>query len=289
MTVRSYEAFPTLFRLVLLVVSSFLLFVPSTSARHARSLLASRDTGQAPSLTDNLEPAAADPHNSITCLGTSYNLQLPSSSGFDANEVSMQSLCAKTQYNGGKSYQHVGGWCDWTSYGSTVVFDLSAAAQINPFYATPRIMLGCLNRCFCNYGQPPNPTLQPKATPDAGSWESDQTYEVQADVTDDFDVAWTEQMKPLDAQSEVDIPTISHKGKQGSSLVSVAQVQTLSQLELKAEPFTKARFTYLSMNADNKIECSGPPPLWPLPYPYSRWDFDSLQELCSVSFFGGNG
>ena len=288
------KTFPALFQLASLVILSLSILTSSASARHAKPLLATRtarekavvrDVSQA---TDNFDPAQADPHYNISCLGTSYDLQLPSSPGFDPNEVTMQRLCAKPQFNGGKPYQHLGGWCNWYPTRSKVVFDLSAAAQIHPFYANPRILLGCFNRCFCNFGLPPNTTSQPKAAPYMESWESDQTYEVQADVTDNFDAGWTFQMKPLDSDNQVDVPTISHKGRQGSSLVSVAEVATFGQVERMEDRWADPRIAYVSMDADNEIECHGVIPLWPFPPPYTRFDFSTLQELCSVSFFGGN-
>lgn len=240
------------------------------------------------SQTDNLDPANADPTNNITCVGDRYDLDLPISAGLNPNTVSMQQLCAKTQFGGGPPGQHVGGWCQWGRYSNQVVFDLSAAAQINPVLANPRIMLGCSYRCFCNYNLGPN-AAQPKAVPNTNVWESDQTYELQVEIVDDFDVAWATNLGSAEPGSTVDAPQISHKGTAGASDVQVFELQTLSQLGYTEDKFdTHPRFTYSSINAENEIECHGTLPRFPFPSPYRVSDFSTLQELCAVQFSGGN-
>ena len=47
---------------------------------------------------ENFDPAEADPTGNITCLGDSYDLELPTQAHWNPNTVSMQSLCAKTHY-----------------------------------------------------------------------------------------------------------------------------------------------------------------------------------------------
>lgn len=249
---------------------------------------ANADDASLSSQTDNLIPANADPTNNITCVGDKYDLDLPISAGFNPNTVSMQQLCAKTQFGGGPPGQHVGGWCQWGRYSNQVVFDLSAAAQINPVLANPRIMLGCSYRCFCNYNLGPN-AAQPRAVPNTNVWESDQTYELQVEIVDDFDVGWTTNLGSAEPGSTVDAPQISHKGTAGTSDVQVYEVQTLSQLAYTEDKFnTHPRFTYSSMNAENEIECHGTLPRFPFPSPYRVSDFSTLQELCAVQFSGGN-
>lgn len=240
------------------------------------------------SQTDNLSPANADPTLNISCIGDRYDSELPISAGFNPNEVSMQQLCAKTEFNGGQPGQHIGGWCNWSRHHSQVVFDLGVAAEINPVLANPRVMLACSYRCFCNYGLGAYP-VQPKTAPYANTWESNQTYELQVDVIDDFDVVWTSNMGKTDPSSEVDVPQISHAGTLGQTFVQVAEVQTMSQLAFSADRLgTEPRFTYTSMNPDNEIECHGVLPRFPLPSPYRNSDFSILQELCAVQFSGGN-
>ena len=53
-----------------------------------------------------------DPRRNITCLGSSYDLQLPvRPDGVDPDHFTMQELCAKTIYGGAPAGQHLGGWC----------------------------------------------------------------------------------------------------------------------------------------------------------------------------------
>jgi len=131
-----------------------------------------------------------DPRRNITCLGSSYDLQLPiRSDGTNPNEYTMQQLCAKTIYGGAPPGQHLGGWCskglpyvekdfdsiipvsptedfdDNDHLTSTIPqgisFDDSAAAQAASDGWDLRFLLGCFNRCFCNYGVE-DLTIQPK-------------------------------------------------------------------------------------------------------------------------------
>lgn len=51
-----------------------------------------------------------DPRRNITCLRSSYDLELSvRSDGLDPNQFTMQQLCAKTIYGGDPSGQHLGG------------------------------------------------------------------------------------------------------------------------------------------------------------------------------------
>lgn len=53
-----------------------------------------------------------DPGRNITCLGSSYDLQLPiRPDGVDLNELIMQQLCAKPVYGGASIENALGGWC----------------------------------------------------------------------------------------------------------------------------------------------------------------------------------
>ena len=149
-------------------------------------------------------------------------------------------------------------------------------------------MLGCSYRCFCNYNTEPN-AVQPKAVPNTNVWGSDQTYELQVEMVDDFDVAWTTNLGLAEPGSEVDAPQVSHKGTAGASDVSVYEVQTMIQLAYTEEKWnTYPRYTYSSMNAENEIECHGVLPRFPFPSSYRVSDFSTLQELCAVQFSGGN-
>ena len=109
---------------------------------------------------ENFDPAEADPTGNITCLGDSYDLELPTHAHWNPNTVSMQSLCAKTQYGGGPPGQNIASWCETPprirgypgySDSGTIAFDASPGAQANAQLQNPRVMLGCLYSCFCNY------------------------------------------------------------------------------------------------------------------------------------------
>ncbi|KAF6234114.1 hypothetical protein HO173_007533 [Letharia columbiana] len=227
------------------------------------------DASLSSSQTDNLDPANADPTNNITCVGDKYDLDLPISAGFNPNTVSMQQLCAKTQFGGGPPGQHVGGW-------------MPMGPLFQPSGFRPK--RGRTNQS--GSGEPPH---HPRAVPNTNVWESDQTYELQVEIVDDFDVAWTTNLGSAEPGSTVDAPQISHKGTAGTSDVQVYELQTLSQLAYTEDKFnTHPRFTYSSMNAENEIECHGTLPRFPFPSPYRVSDFSTLQELCAVQFSGGN-
>ncbi|KAL8692232.1 MAG: hypothetical protein Q9218_002708 [Villophora microphyllina] len=104
---------------------------------------------QVSSAVDNIDPAQADPRGQITCLGDSYPLKLPMIGDFDPNRLTMQQICAKTQYHGGPPGQHIGGYCA-VEHPSTpvrrVVFGISANSQVNPVLSNARTMLGWLYR-----------------------------------------------------------------------------------------------------------------------------------------------
>lgn len=241
------------------------------------------------SQNDNIDPANADPRYNITCVGE-YDKALPLDAGFSPVYplgIPMQKLCAKTQFNGGLPGQHVGGWCQRTSHHGEVVFDLGIGAQINPVVANPRVMLACSYRCFCNYGLTFN-HVQPRYGDYAEEWESDQTYELQLDVVDDYDVPWTENFGELPGNNQVEVPKVSHKGTAGKTPVTVAEVQTESQQVYELDPWgTEPHRTYVSMDVDNNIDCHGRLPRFPLPSPYRTSDFSTLQQLCAVQFSGG--
>lgn len=127
-----------------------------------------------------------DPRRNITCLGSSYDLRLPPGvNGTDPNELTMQQLCAKTIYGGAPAGRHLGGWCsrglqtkdekdaddsddeemttNFENFSDLtgVSFDMSDNSHVDEVLIDPRFLLGCFNRCFCNYGVT-DLTTQPK-------------------------------------------------------------------------------------------------------------------------------
>lgn len=241
-------------------------------------------TSEQPSAVDSgirlFDPALADPTGNITCLGDRYALGLPVVDGFNPNEVSMQKLCAKPQYNGGLPGEHLGGWCLQTTPApmltGQVVFDTSAGARVNAVLQNPRTMLGCYYRCFCNWNVQ-NTAIQPVVYAHGGGARlgvngaplrvrSRDTYEVKVDVIDDFNV-----------------PPISHQGIHGAELVETAQFFNLIQT-VGHHPSSVT----ISEDAHNDIICRGDLPLWEFPGPYDLHNFDDIQNLCASRLSGGN-
>ena len=54
-----------------------------------------------------------------------------------------------------------------------------------------------------------------KQFPNTNVWESDQTYELQVEIVDEFDVAWTTNLGLAEPGSTVDAPQMMHKGTAG--------------------------------------------------------------------------
>jgi len=241
------------------------------------------------------------PRRNITCLGSSYDLQLPiRSDGFNPNELTMQQLCAKTVYGGAPLGQNLGGWCskglryseqgfsdqvpvyheyDNRDYATStdpqgVSFDL---ATEYPEGWDPRSHLGCFNRCFCNYGIE-DLTIQPKrdvpSAADVTEHESYETGELMLDVDDDISTLGGLHDGRL---GDVDVDTVwLHE------MVEPSSEDGLAILKDNVDPPWR-----LSMDAGNYITCEGELPGFPLPEPYLNSNFESPQELCAVQFSGG--
>ena len=232
-----------------------------------------------PPYFENFDPAEADPKANITCIGDSYDLELPTQAHFNPNAVSMQKLCAKPQYGGGPPGQHVGGWCAFRPYPLTIfhsrfegsiAFDLSPSAQVNIQLATPRVLLGCYYRCFCNYGLH-DTSVQPITTKTNHNTMSHATYQVKIDVVDDFVT-----------------PKAQHMGTLGSVDVRNTFVSMLNQVEAQLEQAQYLASLRVSIDPENYITCRGNLPTFSVPAPYQTSDFSSLQELCAVQMSGGN-
>ena len=228
-----------------------------------------------PPPVDNTNPAIADPQGNLTCLGDHYAIGLPVQEDFDPNQSTMQQLCAKTQYNGGPPGQHVGAWCSSVfssyhrAYQRRVVFDSSPSAQINAELANPRILLGCLLRCYCTPGTTAS-SIQPVDTDRDLTRHyqlSSVTYEIKVDVVDDFDV-----------------PREQHMGTLGNAWVASLPVRTRSQQG--NAPSLGQILT--SMDPENSVYCRGALPTFPLYPPFQTSDFANLQELCTTMYDGGH-
>ena len=243
-----------------------------------------------PVAAENFDPAEADPNGNITCLGDSYDLELPLQAHWNPNTVSMQSLCAKTQYGGGPPGQNIAGWCEKPARRrstlppdpGTIAFDASPGAQANAQLQNPRVMLGCLYRCFCSNGVEElslqGLSLQPKTYRSTDilrrEVDSELAYQVKIDVVDDFFVPQEQHMGP---PQQLDHPD-----------VLVATVLRQTQVQLQAGNPTELDIIFVSLDPDNNITCIGDLPTFNLPAPYQNSYFGSLQELCAVYGSGGN-
>lgn len=281
-------------------------FLHSTPSKLALGLLVT----QSPSLFAQLLPPEAD----ITCLGEQYDLTLPSEGDFDPNRSTMQQLCADPQLGGGLPGQHLGGRCryDGQNMSNTrVVFDNDETSSVSQVLYSPRLMAACIYRCFCNFGVT-NTALQPKITPyltapfPRTEWAGDQTYSVEIEELTDFDPTWLDESGGL-FKVDVSTPRLPtdppggpnikglvvmpgyhwHRSYNPSPLAVVEIVAVTDQRDY-ARYGEELAFTYLSMDPANNIECPGDLPPFPLIHPYQTSDFRSLQEMCAVTFSGGN-
>ena len=229
------------------------------------------------------------------------------SDGVDPNRFTMQQLCAKTIYGGASAGQHLGGWCSrglWVEDGEPgqdsdpdsdpdsmtenpdsvfewewtgVSFDMSAASQANKEGADPRFLLGCFNRCFCNF-EVEDLTIQPKrsvpSNADVHLKQSGGTGEIKLDVEDD--VTTTESV---------------HTGRMADAMVDSVRLNELiepnSELTTAYMPEFHDPPWDLSLDAGNYITCEGDLPSFPLPQPYLVSDFQNSTQLCAVQWSGG--
>ena len=234
-----------------------------------------------PPETENFDPAEADPASNITCVGSSYDLDLPviqdSRLGlFNPNEVSVHKLCAKPQFGGGAPGQHVGGFCSVApsaQNGRTgdIAFDRTIEARTSLALYNPRVLLGCFYRCFCNQGVTDR-SVQPRSNSElvrTVQLRSLRTYEIDIDIENDFNAPYN--MK---------------YGTQGNNEVDALVIFTLGQVG-QALGHAGVTSKAVSLNQGNKIDCRGDFPTFVLPDPYQLADFENLQQLCAVQLSGG--
>ena len=230
-----------------------------------------------PPVTENFDPEDANPEANITCLGDSYDLDLPVVGDFNPNQVSVHKLCANPQFNGGEPGQHLGGYCILLPHAGTgttgeVAFDSSNGAQINTELFNPRTVLGCFSRCFCNY-EVADVSVEPKANHDLFQTYqqlSQRTYELQLDIEDDFTV-----------------PRAKENGKLGNTAVDSVQIQSHSQIGVALMYAGTLSTETLSLDIGNKIECRSDLPTFLLPDPFQTADFANLQQMCATPLSGG--
>ena len=159
---------------------------------------------------------------------------------------------------------------EWTG----VSFDISEAAHAY-WPRDSRVMLGCVNRCFCNVGVD-DLTLQPKrgvpSRADVKMIKSEDTYELKLDVTGDWD-------------------TWNYEGLQGDTLAeavpSLEMIEPNKQFGYALLPIHLASATTLSLDRGNYITCQGNLPAFPLPEPYLVSEFQNPTQLYAVEWSGG--
>lgn len=234
-----------------------------------------------------------DPRRNITCLGKHYDLQLPlRRDGHDPNELTMQQLCAKTEYGGAPNGSHFGEWCsrglqsiskddppepepdleDVLDDGRTrdfndetgVSFDHSPYGGADLELGDPRFLLGFFNRCFCNYGVT-DLTIQPKrdepSDADVHKSYSDSTGEISLDVTD---------VSGLTTAEDEDN---GHLGDVKVEAVELTELVEPNEQEGFALEIVQDQPWSLSLDAGNYITCEGDLPTFPLPEPYPVSEF----------------
>ena len=228
-------------------------------------------------------PARANPVRNITCLGDSLNLRLPLLGAFNPNLVSVQKVCAKPQYDGGEHLQHAGGYCSeppFPPYTGDISFDRNVDAGASRLLQNPRVLLACRYRCFCNWNVA-DTSIQPKTNMrgrrfETESLQSQNSYELRLDIDDDFTTLRRD-----------------HNGQFGEMTVDTLKLLRQSQLsrERHHSPY-RGMYDLISLDPGNKIVCSGDMPPFPLPRPFTPWDFITLgpfpiQKLCATQLSGG--
>lgn len=219
------------------------------------------------------------PTQRISCVGDHYDLALPKIGDFDPNQLTMQQLCVKPEY-GGNPQHSLNGWCQVPRRPvtlpprlGTLAFDSMNLAEPLTL-RQPRIMLGCMYRCFCSYGLQ-DPSIQPYGAHYFFNqlnqpFPTKYTYEVQIDVVDDFDV-----------------PGNQHMVKDVGSVIHPLPIRIGNQAVMNIHEDVIPYTISASMDTNNDIKCRGALPRFPLPAPYLMSEFDDLTELCAVQWSGG--
>lgn len=265
-----------------------------------------------PLQSENFDPAFADPRGNITCLGTSYELRLPTWDGFNPNEYTMQQLCAKPQYGGNPPGRNLGAYCYYNSVESIVggasssngvggnddnlpsphiMFDPSLAARSNRVFRKPRILLGCAYRCFCNFGLDNNITTTALPSSAASSSSSTPISRLPRQPKKNFGVhefhtASNEtHYLQIDINDEIEPPFYRKPGPFGKRQVKTLGIE--SRPERRAQTL-RPFWSENSLDPGNLIECFGDLPPFEPPLPMRREDFRNVQQMCAVQLSHGN-
>lgn len=112
----------------------------------------------------------------------------------------------------------------------------------------------------------------------------------------DFNEPWQEQLEPwviANDVAQVDVFSPRPPNRVGSS----GDLVNSTRLYFQPYPLTasarnpgsrpNAPVFDVAMSEENRIECVGELPFFPLPDDFSSSDFDDVQALCAVQSFGG--
>ena len=171
---------------------------------------------------------------------------------------------------------------------------ICSGARANFDLANPRILLGCLHRCFCTWGLQ-DTSVEPKRLPlehidgveSTRQTRSSESYELQIDAPDDwYQGQYHFEVAPRD-------PNHYKRGRHGAQAVDTVFVTTMPEASYRRSVIVHGgwigRQTWpVGMHEDNKIECRGDLPPWPYPGGYTSSDFTDLASLCAVQWSGGS-
>ena len=238
---------------------------------------------------ENFDPAKADPQGRISCHGTPA-VPLPTQPNFNPNLMSMQQLCAKPQYGGGARRRHLGFYC-WDHAKGVVAMDISSRAQGSAALQKPRLALQCRARCFCE-GWDSVANLAAKPLSKTYSHYSSETYEISADIEDDFSMVGLASGSLLHQYVPTTSVVVEEEGY-------IRHIQETRPIPFNAwytraldDPSIDPDWWPISLDPANFIECHGPMPTFPLPPPIMSDTFanrtNPLQAMCAVQLSHGH-
>ena len=259
-----------------------------------------------PGVQENFYPAEADPTGNITCPdeGDLQYLRLPTITSPDGGRtvnpgtLTLQQLCAKPQYGGWGEGLHLGGFCYTGRNGRAVNFDTTPPARVSSHLTSPRLLLYCQTRCFCN--NPPSSPQQrrenfyPRLNTgpigfDAAGDISPSLYRLEKKPF--LEGAWLSSLART-SRRFIFVNVRSQLFYQQERANIILRIGRYPPTPLTPQPFFP-RTAAVGLDDSNNIECEGPLPDWPLPIP-NEWqaavntDPLSIRGLCSASLLGGN-
>ena len=252
---------------------------------------------------ENFNPGEANPDMEIHCVGTKSQIQLPvlnpgRPTEFGPNVLTIQELCAKSQYGGSPGY-HIGGYCMYKNpslpgprvprNNLVVEFDAELPdSGANRQLSFLLLMAECRLRCYCleylTYA-PPRPI--------ARRMPSDQTIELTLDSTD------VRRNVTGALGSRAVLATFMYRGVLQWKMQRYLAGFSQENLMQGPGPWL-GRERYASLNSANYIQCGGAPPAFPtydIPPPtflFRQVGYDGLRvhpnhALSAVQLGSGDG